>query len=239
MKPDLLTVWPRHTDFSLWRQFIRDNRDHFAKVIIVFSNMKTEGDFRQFIQDAMAQDRITFVENDEVPGHRDWRDVAVNKGLKYSDAEWIWFTEEDFFPKEGFWDDVDKSVDFFKHQVFGVFQEGRLHPCCIFIKRSLLDQTNKNFGVVRDQLDHFGLIQQDLRDMHIPIGILPNDPDYVKGSPHYHHMNGLSQNMHMLQTGQEPNYSPKEFKEYCKKCLEVSVLMNEDIKGLLEWYLNE
>ena len=186
--------------------------------------MNTEGDYRQFIQDAMAKDSVIFTDSDQVPG-RDWRDVAVNKGLLHSDSEWVWFTEQDFTPLDGFWDEVERNQQM-HYDAFGAAVETRLHPCCIFAKRSLIDSTSKNFGVVADKLDHFGLFQSEIQNYtHI-------DPKT------YHHMNGLSQNLHMLQHGEEPNYLPSEFKEYCRKCLEMNST-HPDFKELFEWYLSK
>ena len=77
---------------------IHNNVDKFNKIIIVFTDMKTSGDYRQWIQNVMAKDNVTFIENDEVSSGKDWRDVAVQKALKLSTSEWIWFTEQDFTP---------------------------------------------------------------------------------------------------------------------------------------------
>lgn len=226
-KPDLIVCWPQHLDYPLWREFIHDNRSRFYRVIVVFTNMNTDGDYRQWIKDVMAQDDIAFMHNDSVSAEQDWRNVAVNKALSYSKSEWVFFTEQDFIPKGNFWKEVDDMAK--RVEVFGYFQEGRLHPCCIFIKREMLDKTHKDFGVVKDELDHFGRLQQDLENEEIIIGMIPS---YLG-----HHLNGLSQNMWMLQHGEEPNYQPEEFKEYCKKSLEVTVPLHPDIVNLMQPYI--
>lgn len=227
MKFDLLICHPIHLVYPLWMQFIHENRDKFHKVIIIFTFMNAGSkDYRKFVSESMSKDNVICVNNDEVRGQDDWRNVAINKALKYSTSDWVWFTEQDFLPKDNFWKEIEdlmKRVD-----VFGYYEDTRLHPCCIFIKKELLDKTSKNFGVVKDQLDHFGKFQKELEDKDIMIGIIP----------HYlgEHMNGLSQNLYMLQLGKEPNYEPEKFKEYLKNCLLLDNL-HPDFEILFSEYL--
>lgn len=223
IKPDALYAHPSHTMYPLWMKFIHENREKFSKVIVVFTNMNTEWDYRNFIRDAMKNDNITFLECEKVAGEDDWRNIAVNTGLKYSDNEWVFFSEEDFFPLPGFWECVDS---FTSHgNMCGAFQEGRLHPCCIFVPRRLIERTSKNFGVVRDQHDHFWVFQSEL---DTGIGLIPDH--------FYKHMNGLSQNMWMLQNGEEPNFRPDEFRQYCKDCLESGAPIHQTIEQLFKVY---
>lgn len=229
IKPDLIISWPTHTDYPLFRKFIYENRDRFSRVIVIWTDMQTGlEDYRHFITEIMAKDRINFIDNDPVAGDQDWRNIAVNKAVNFSNNEWIWFTEQDFFPTEIFWRVVDQLKDIY--DVFGAVAGLRLHPCSIFIKRKLLDQTSKNFGVITDTLDHFGVLQQELENQQVPIGIIPDNT--------YYHMNGLSQNMYFLQIGEEPNYNKEEFEEYCKKCLELTDL-HPDFEELFNWYLEK
>ena len=60
MKPDVIVSWPRHADYPLWRQFIRENRQRFAKVIVAFTDHDGH-DYSQFVVDAMCQDDITAI----------------------------------------------------------------------------------------------------------------------------------------------------------------------------------
>jgi hypothetical protein len=228
IKPDVLVAWPVHLDYPLWRQFIHDNRSRFEKVIIVFTQMNTGKDYSTWLTEQFNQDRIISTKNDEVLGYQDWRNVAVNKGLSYSDAEWIWFTEQDFFLREDFWDTIDWNNK--SHTLFGYYQQNRLHPCCILITRAWLNKTNKNFGVVKDSLDHFGILQKELEDFNIPTGIISHD--------YGEHLNGLSQNMYLLQIGEKPNYEPEKFKEYCQKCLAINLPIHPEIKKLMKDYVN-
>ena len=226
MNIDLICCHPFHLDYPLWREFIKNNRDRFNKVIVVFTDMNVADlDYREFVQTTMKKDKITFMDCLPAEANEDWRNKAINMALTVSNAEWIWFMEEDFFPQNNFWKEVEDLMK--RCDVFGYYQDARLHPCCIFIKRELLDKTSKNFGVIRDEADHFSRIQKNLESKDIMIGVIPS---YLGK-----HMNALSQNMFMLQNGEEPNYQPEEFKEYCKQCLLLEDLHTDFLKLFREY----
>ena len=220
--PDIIVAWPKHVDYPLWRKQIHDNRHRFGKVIIVFTDMNAGGDYRNFIQDQMKQDNIIFCDNDPVRAGDDWRNLAVNKGLGYSDSQWVWFTEQDFYmykPDE-FWQGIEDCLET-GADVIGYMQGGvRLHPCCIFIRRFVLDNfTRKDFGVVPDKHDHFYLLEEDLINA-------PDEVDVFRITEAakmdwFEHLNGLSQNIHMLQSGDEPNYDVEKFTTYVKTCVSI------------------
>lgn len=226
IRPDLIISWPEHLDYPLWREFIHNNRDRFNKVIVILTQMNTGKDYRPWLQEQFNKDGIISITNDQVFADQDWRNIAVNRGLSLSDAEWVFFTEPDFFPLPGFWSVAESFM--YHYRAAGVKQDTRLHPCSLFLKRSLLDELDKNFGVTRDQLDHFGLIQKQLEEKDEKVGIIP--PEY------WQHYNGLSQNMYLLQTKEQPNYEPEKFKEYCRKCLQIDLPIHPEIKVLMEEY---
>src|SRR3990167_7037269 len=213
-KPDLLVCWPRSCDYPLWRQMIRDNRHRFEKVIIVFTETHYGDDYREFVMHAMKEDNCIFVDCLPIRGDQDWRDVSVNAGLMYSTANWIWFTEQDFLPtSDQFWTEIYYLAR--GYEVFGAFADKRLHPCCIFMNKKMLEEIPKRFGVLKNKLDHFGQIQQSLEVRGINIATIRSET--------YHNMNGLSQNYSMAFGGAVANYHPDEFNEYLEKCLKVSV----------------
>lgn len=217
MKPDIIVTWPRNTDYPLWRQMIRDNRNLFNEVIIVFMETNQGDDYRQFIRDAMFQDHALFVESPPVESGRDWRDVAVNAGLMHSlHSEWIWFTEQDFFFKDitDAWEALG-NIDKEPFDFVGVKEGERLHPCCLFLRRSVLPKISRSFGANPPEFDHFGRVQKDL-DLLQAKGVIIHHEDYV-------HMAGLSHNMRLVSDGQQPNHQVELFREYLAKCLEVTV----------------
>jgi len=186
-------------------------------------------DYRDFIKEAMKQDSLSFIEPTPSRADQDWRNVAINKALEYSDSEWIWFTEQDFFienPKE-FWKGIDNLMENFDSIIYN---EGeRPHPCCWFVKREFIDKTSKDFGVIPDKSDHFGKFYEELNSICRIVHLVENDSMY--------HMNGLSQNMHMLQSGDEPNFRPEEFQEYLKDCLKIKLPLHPDFVKLANAYI--
>jgi hypothetical protein len=227
-KPDLIVIWPDTIDYPLFREWVRNERERFAKVIVVFT--ATNWPFTKmpaFIQEAMKHAGISFMPCDPIEG-RDWRDVATRQALGASDSEWVLFTEQDFFPNKNLWEELEKITNV---DVIGVMQEKRLHPCCLFIKRQALDTTSKNFAAHPPAFDHFGQIQEDLFWAHKFNRIAILDPKL------YYHMNGLTHNMFLLQSGKEITFYPEEFKDYLRKCLSSSVPLHEEFQKTVKEYL--
>lgn len=229
MKADLILSWPIHLDYPLYRKFLHDNRNKFSKVIIVFTQMNAEDDYRSWIKNEMSKDDIILINNDLVSAKDDWRNIAVNKALTYSDAKWVWFTEQDFSPKQGFWEWLEHDMS--ENDVLGIDVDGRLHPACLFVRREVINYTSKNFGVVPDKFDHFGVFQEDLEKIGAKIEFLLKDT--------YFHMSGLSQNLYLLQSGQQPNYDIFNFRKYVKNTLESNIKMPPEFEKLFRKYLNE
>lgn len=225
---DIIVSWPRNCDYPVWREFIRNNRNLFQNVIIVFTDTFMGDDYMDFVKTAMVQDNISFCHS-HVLGDKDWRNEAVNTGLKYSFADWIWFTEQDFFIIDhNFWVAIGAIME--RADCFGVFEGERLHPCCLFIKRELLDKTMKNFGVLKDRLDHFGLIQRDLTILEVKIHRV--NPDS------YLHFGGLSHNFRLINEGHSPNYHKKQFRKYIEQSLKVGVPIDPRYRRICKKYLN-
>ena len=220
MIPDIVVTWPLNCDYPLWRQFIRDNRSYFNEIIIGFHNTHTKDNYSQFVENAMRYDYIhTFNVREPMPGE-DWRNLSVNAGLLHSyNADWIWFTEQDFYPKDTFWNEVTEH-ETNNCDVIAAYDRDRMHPCCIFVKRSILEKTQKQFGILVDKADHFYQFQKDIENMGCKIGKI--NPDT------YYHYNGLSQNWYLASIGEKPNYHLPEFIDYLTQCLRVMVPLHED-----------
>lgn len=226
-KPDLLLVWPDTIDFPLFRKWLREERKRFAKVIIVFSI--TNWDYpsvKNFIVNEMGNDDVIFLETKQDDAG-DWRDIAVNKALSVSDNEWVFFTEPDFFPTKNLWTELEDAP---KSDIYAVIQDDtRVHPCCIFIKRDLLNKTSLNFAAKPPFHDHFGQIQKDLASLKTKVATI--NPKL------YYHMNGLSHNMFLIQGGKEPVYQPQEFKDYLRECLTLDIPIHKYFRKASEDYL--
>lgn len=221
IKPDVIVSWPKNSDYPLWRQFIRDNRNRFAQVVVVFTETHDGRDYSAFVKKSMAGQAITFVDSPIVGSGQDWRDVAVKEGLKFANtSEWIWFTEQDFYPKPGFFEEIFENPAEMLTEVFAAYQGERMHPCSILIRRKTLAETKMNFGIDPGRLDHFGLIQEDI--YRINAVIQPIHPDL------YHHYNGLSHNFRLICDGQPPVYQPAEFFYYLRESLDADVPLDPD-----------
>lgn len=217
MVTDVLVAWPRNCDYPLWRQFIRDNRTRFNEVIIAFTETHHGENYRDFVRQAMFPDYVHFLEA-PFPDARigeDWRNLAVNAMLLHSyNAPWIWFTEQDFYPKDGFWDEVQRLEEA-GCQVIAVYQSDRMHPCCMFVTREALNKTRREFGIIKDKADHFCKIQKDLEQSGVKIGRIDQSL--------YTHYNGLSHNLTLLGRGEAPNYQSDACFEWLTASLSVSV----------------
>lgn len=228
MKPDIIITWPKSCDYPLWRSFIHKQRERFSKVIVIWMETNTGENYIDFIQKEMAEDNIEFYKSPPLSAAADWRDVAVNLGLEHSTNEWVWFTEQDFIPIDNLWSWVENLITN-KLEVIGAYQEERLHPCCIFAKRSVINKTKKNFAVIPNQADHFAQFQRDLDTLKIEVGHIPAFT--------YEHLNGLSQNMTLISNGQEPNYQKERFNQYIQDCLSININLDERFKTLCIKYL--
>lgn len=212
---DLIVAWPIGFDYPLFRQFIREDRKRFHRVIIVWTDNHNGLDLQKNIEQVMAKDDIAFLQAPSRDGDEDWRDVAMKKALSYSQSQWVFFTEQDFFIKEGFWEFVEKARD--TSDIIYVDDNFRMHPCCIFIKRAVLERTSLDFSANPQDWDHFGKIQIDIFNFQDPITGSRIPPEL------YHHMNGLTHNLFLTQRKQKVNYKPEEFKAYLKDCKEAKV----------------
>lgn len=217
MKPDVIVTWPWTCDYPLWRKFIRDERERFAKVLVVFTtNTRGPLDYRAFVRDQIGDIAECFDSPD--PGSRDWRDVAVNAALDRSDAEWVWFTEQDFFVKDParFWGSVIGHELNGNAAAIGFWDTvGRWHPASLFVSRRAIDQTPRYFGP--EPNDHFVTFTRNFRAY---IGALPSDS--------FEHLAGLSYNHELVDRGQTVTYNPDRFHEYLRDCLRSGVPLHPE-----------
>jgi hypothetical protein len=216
VKPDVIVCWPRNCDYPLWRQFIADERDRFARVLVVFTEHDGP-DYTGFVTDAMGPGIECFWSPPR--GNRDWRDVAVNAALDRSDAEWVWFTEQDFLitqPGAFFWR-VNFLGQFAHVDAMGWREIPRWHPSCLFVRRSAIEQTDRYFGP--EPIDHFFGFGAQLA----PYDLVQRGG--LGGA--FEHLQGVSQNdwlRHEAGTLDTPGiFNRERFAQYLADCLEVTV----------------
>lgn len=220
---DAIVAWPKSCDYPLFRRWIRENIRYFKQFIIVFTETNHGFDYSFFVADSLADlPQVLFCYNPPVRGIEDWRDVAVNYALNESTSDVVWFLEQDLIISDNNF--ITRCLNNLKEcDVIG-YMDGttRMHPCNLWVKKSMINQTNRYFGVVPGKLDHFAQFYQELT--HIPDVRIHKLP-YPNDS--FYHMNGLSHNMTLLENGEEITYQPHEFQGYLAMCLQEEGLHPE------------
>jgi len=219
MKPDLITVWPKNSDFPLWRLFVEQNRNQFDSVFVVIMEPNQGFDYSEFFTGELNKIGVTVLTSPILKAGEDWRNIATNEALRHSKSKWVWFTEQDFFPKGGFFEEVRKYQGM-GCQVIAAYQGGRMHPCSIFMRREDLDTMVLDFGIVPDQLDHYGLIQKQIKEKKFIIG--KSDQKF------YHHFNGFSHNWKLVSLHQPAVYEEENFIKHLELCLEAPVTLSPE-----------
>lgn len=232
---DVIISWPKSMDYPLWREFIKVHAPmYFNRVFIVFTETNLGIDYSDFIQHDLVGDQFCFMYPEPIQDREDWRNQAVNMALDESKANWVWFTEQDLFiTAPSFWPIIRLALQ--KYDVIG-YKDGptRLHPSNLWVKRAVINKTNRDFGIVPDRLDHFARFFTQVRLSGALIKHIKEQQD----GGHFYHMNGLSSNLSLIQKGEKPNYKEDEFKEYIRLSLQAPV-QDERYQKMCEDYLNE
>jgi hypothetical protein len=209
---DVVTTWPKNCDYPQFRAMLARERHRFNEIIIAFMETNAGFDYSPFVRESLFTTRAHFIES-HTPAGDDWRNAAVNQSLLHSyNAPHLWFTEQDFIPKPGFFEFVDSHIN---ADCVAVYQGDRMHPCSIFLSREALNKTHKDFSAKPPEYDHFGRIQIDLQRASIVPVVIP--PEL------YFHYNGLSHNWRLACEGQPITYQPQAFKTWATEALEVGV----------------
>lgn len=230
VKPDIILSWPNNCDYPLWRDFITKERARFNEVIIAITETNQAPNYTDFIREQLTPLHCQFVIPPPTPPTDDWRNIATRQCLLHSyNADWIWFTEQDFIitDVEAFFAEVQEAENK-GFEIMATYQETRMHPCDIFIKRSLLDKTRKQFGIIPNVADHFIKFQQDIEAIQSPVYHLDK---------HYKHLNGLSSNMSLIARGEAPNHQPKELKQWLFDCFKANVTKDSRWVAIYENWL--
>jgi len=169
MKPDLLLTQIKHCDYPVFRLFLKRYRNFFGKITVFFNENNRFPYLDHFMHSALESlGDILFLDQTEIDwGKQDWRNVSTNYMLHFSTSEWVCSVEQDFFSKD--WDRLLNSVRMAMktNDLIGWWQENNkyIHPSFWFIRRELLNQTNKDFAA-HDGHDHFGWITKDVEKLN-------------------------------------------------------------------------
>ena len=199
---DVIVCWPRSCDYPLWRQFIRDERHRFYRVLAMFTEHSGH-DYSDWLR-ANCPD-VEFVDSFIRDG--DWRDGAVNAALDISTSNRVWFTEQDFFITDpSFWDAEGVVVGFNAG-------DGRpLHPASLFVNRDLIPLTSRYFGP--EPVDHFYTFGTEL------CGLI--EPTLMTSG--FEHLQGTTQNHSLIDSGEDAGVFRRDrFRDYLRACLAADV----------------
>lgn len=152
-------------DYPVFRYHHNLYRDKIQKLILYPSRHHGVIDMESFLKQVIPETWVNPVPIDY--GKEDWRQAETTPCLNYSDADWIWFSEQDFFVKnhEKFYEDIGKAMR--TSDMIGLWNATHfpyIHPCCLFIKREMLEKTNKDFSAHPEipGCDHFAMITRDV-----------------------------------------------------------------------------
>lgn len=225
IKPNLLTVFPTHMDYPLFRYNLTRFRKYFNEVIIAFSPGLKDRNMEPFIRRSLKD--CIFV----TPGieFSDWRQNAVRAMLRKSCSDYILFTEQDFFVKnESFFDKVFKNPN---NQFIGYKEGNRIHPAFALIKVELLYLTSKDFSAYPDEgMDHFGKFFKELQDL---VKFRELKDFGLEFGREYFHMSGLTQNVYLFKLGR-PFYKAEEFLTYNYYIQRLSIPQSQEFMSYCE-----
>lgn len=207
MKPILLTVWPQHLDYPLFRYNLKRFGKYFASVWIGITNHHIGVNYTNFIRAEVPEAHFVEVKHEGA----DWRNDAINEVLeRITTPEPICFIEQDFLIAD------DKFFEklFSEHHDFLFFKEDRrVHPAFAVVGRELIEQTSKDFSAYPDTYgDHFAKFFSELPQGK-SLGTFS-----LRSTYDFYHLNGLSQN-YMNVKNDQPLYNPTDFLYYNFMCL--------------------
>lgn len=166
MKPDVISQYCVHNTYPIFKRNLKKYRNKIGKIILYPSRHHGFRDFEGFEKSTLKETWVDPVEIDF--GKEDWRQAETIPCLNHVESDWIWFSEQDFFVEDWdkFYADVERlmgEADMFGWWVGTAFEGGFLHPSCIFMKRELLERTNKDFRAHPeiDGCDHFAMLTRD------------------------------------------------------------------------------
>lgn len=195
-KIDLLMQHSIYCDYPVWRLHLKRNRDVFNKVILYPSDHYRKVSFKDFVQKVIPETWVTPVEIDW--SKADWRQVETIPMLNQSNAEWVYFNEPDWFVKDyqKFYEKVIETMEKGAEAIgwMNMTNFPYLHPSSLFVKRSVLEKTQKDFSAHSEinGCDHFAMITHDLKKLGAKI--VTFEELGFKDFEDCFHLGGLTQN---------------------------------------------
>ena len=197
MNVDLLMQHSIFCDYPIWRMNLNRHRNKFNKVILYPSDHNREVSFKDFLYQQIPETWVKDHVIDWTTPGIDWRQAETEPMLPLVESEWIYFTEPDWFVKDydKFYSAVEGAMK--TADAIGWWSETTfpyIHPSCFFIKREILDKTNKDFRAHPETIgsDHFATVSRDLEKLGAKI-ITTEDMGFKYWEDCFH-LGGLTSN---------------------------------------------
>ena|SRR3990167_1760040 len=221
--PTLLTTWPKHVDYPLFRYNLKRFRKHLYDVYIGISPSNIEPNIYEFIREATKEKIVN-----PPPGvSDDWRDNNVKDLVFCITATYALFIEQDFLIKNDIF--FEKLFNKPNNIDFVYYQEGeRIHPAFVYVKRDLIQFTSHDFSARPPAHDHFGKFFEELMKVANPkelreLGLIEKEDFY--------HLGGLTQNYYNFLHG-EQFYKIPDFLAYNHHCQLLPIEQNESFNKM-------
>lgn len=196
---DIVCQYCIFNDYPIFRRNMAKYRDKFNKIILYPSRHHGHIDLEEFAKRVFPETWVEPVAIDY--GVQDWRQAETEPCLKHIEAEWVWFTEQDFFVRD--WDWFYKAIEEEMKLAdmigwMNLTHYHYIHPCCLFIKKEVLDKTQKDFRAHPeiDGCDHFAMLTRDVEKMGKKItpiqGLTLDNGQHPKEWEDFFHLGGLT-----------------------------------------------
>lgn len=207
MTTDLIVVQPDNLLFPVWNSWLESYHLLFNEIHIAIHKKNIDGwCFTDDIKENLLKIKNVRIHEPQEDITTDWRNRAVNYCIDQSSGERLLFMEQDFFIKK---EKLIRALSSKKDVVF-VSVNGRIHPCFLLVKRSVVNGTSKNFSASPPDYDHFGLFTREI--MH-PVYSWESIDDG------WFHMAGLTQNYTLVEMEQAPNHDLVNLCAYNKESI--------------------
>jgi hypothetical protein len=173
---------------------MQKHRDRFEKIILYPSKQHGTTDLEDFWLKVFPETWVVRDPDLDYIG-KDWRQLESEPLVELSDAEWMFFTEADFFVADWgkFFNDVERAME--TSDMVGCWSPSQfpyMHPCCLFMKREFFERTDKDFRAHPEILgsDHFAMFTRDAERLGAKMTKL-EDMGYKEWDD-YFHLGGLT-----------------------------------------------
>lgn len=201
-KLDLLFCNPKDFIYpwSNWR--LNRDRDLFGKVIIMMTGGSWDKDYSDYLEKTIRD--VTIIREFDDDGS-DWRNAAINRGIKAMRGDKMLFLEQDFLYEDGFMEALFKVEGY---HTIGFRDGNRFHPACLLVDKETIFKTQRDFSVSPDVGDHFYKFTCELENIGNWTSLETLD------LPKHFHLSGLTQNYRL----DENWHHPVPFNTYNIEC---------------------